>query len=233
MISIILPSRQRPDKALQMAREWSLKSAGLPFEFIISLDNDDPLLGQYAPLANYGEVIVNYNENAVQAINSAALIASGDILMVASDDFSCQDNWVRRIEKACHGKRDFVLKTYDGIQLWLVTLPILDRIYYERFGYIYHPSYQHMYCDTEFSHVSDLLHRLQFRNDILFPHNHHSIQKVKKMDEVTLKAESTVQSGLTNYLKRCRKRFDLPIADLYGISKEGADHKRWMRQHGI
>lgn len=234
MISVILPSRSRAHKAKSVLSDWIVKALA-EVEVIVSVDASDPQAHQYLPFEDIfprTQVLVGDNSNAVQAINAAATEATGDIIMVISDDFSCQDNWVRKIEKAVQGKRDYLLKTFDGIQTYIVTLPIMDRAYYDRFGYIYHPSYQHMFADTEITHVADLIHRLHFRNDLIFQHNHHSVTKIRH-DEVTKKAEATQLSGCANYLKRCRMKFDLQNVDLLNLSKEGHDHKRWLQRHGI
>ena len=88
--------------------------------------------------------IIAKNKNLVDAANNGAKICTGDLPILISDDFDCPENWDLLLLDAIKDKQDFVLKTFDGIQKWIVTLPIMDRIYYEKQGYIYHPEYQHM-----------------------------------------------------------------------------------------
>ena len=232
MISLILPSRSRPGRAIAVARDWIAK-AGDDVELIVSLDEDDPKLDGYLPVMELGDMLVAKNHNAVEAINRAATIAKGDIIVVASDDFECPDQWVRRIEKATFARHDWLLKTYDRIQNYIVTLPIMDREYYNRFGYIYNPVYEHMFCDTELTHVADILGRLLIRNDITFRHNHYSTQKDRSKDAVTLKADQTFDRGAMAYLKRVREKFGLLNVDVKALSNEGRDHLKWLKQHGV
>ena len=204
MISIIHPSRSRPEKSWKTCQEWMSK-AHCDVELIISLDSDDPRLKEYKFPADI--VIVNHNRSAVDAINNAAKIANGDILIVVSDDTECFYGWGKAIEKLTVGKTDWVIKTQDGIQPWLITMPIMDRIYYDRFGYIYHPDYTHCFCDTELTLVADLLQR-KIESNYSFPHAHHSIGRAEK-DYVSERADSTFESGKKVFIGRRSNLFGI------------------------
>lgn len=147
------------------------------------------------------------NRSAVDAINNAAKIAKGDILIVLSDDFDCPDNWGAQIIEATQGKTDWILKTPDGIQDWIITMPIMDRAYYNRFGYVYYPEYLHMFCDTELSCVADLTAR-KIEANIPFQHNHYSTGRGQK-DEVSIKADKTWDQGEKLFIERYKKNFGL------------------------
>lgn len=232
MISLIHPSRQRPDKSWTTTRHW-LESAGSnDVELIVSLDEDDPTLSRYEELYYDGsgaKIIIANNISAISAINRAARYAKGNILIVLSDDFDCPDNWAIKIQKAASGLHDFVIKIDDGIQDWIVTMPIIDRAYYNRFGYIYFPGYKHMFCDTEFTHIADGLGRIHRRHDLFFPHNHYCIGKGIK-DEINIRADKTWNQGKNLYLNRAKEGFGLGI-DPFRISS--INHKKWLRQNLI
>ena len=188
-----------------MAKEtferWTSKAFRLP-EYILSLDHSDPLLSEYdIPCA-----IINDNKNAVQAINKGAEHATGDILIVVSDDFDCPRNWDLKLLEVIDERHDFVLRIKDGLQNYLVTMPIMDRVYYERFGYIYYPEYQHMFCDTELTCVAELLGKLISCN-LPFPHNHYS--STGKKDQVSMKADQTWEQGEGLFRSRVKRNFDL------------------------
>lgn len=193
----------------QTLQNWIKRSINGYFEIILSLDMDDPTLDEYFELFQDVNAIrlVNRNRSAVDAINNAAKVARGNIFIVVSDDFDCPERWDERILQATEGKEDFIIKTQDGIQKWIITMPIMDRAYYNRFGYIYFPEYKHMFCDTEISCVADMLGR-KIDLDILFPHNHYSIGKSIK-DEVSEKADKTWAQGEALFIDRAANNFGL------------------------
>lgn len=238
--SILHPSRGRPEKSFATISNWR-HQAGQDVEVIVSLDDDDPRLEDYykiyARFDGLLPLLVQKNRSAVDAVNKAATIATGNIFVVVSDDFECPRNWANRIYEVTKGRRDFVLKTYDGVQQYIVTLPILDRAYYNRFGYIYNPIYTHMFCDTEFTHIADIKRRLVIRNDITFLHKHHSTLTPAargKLDETTRRAEATFNEGKEVYLSRCREKFGMPRnTDIFTLQPEGLSHIQWLKKHGI
>jgi hypothetical protein len=153
-------------------------------------------------------------------------VATGDIMIVVSDDTDCPYNWVVKILKATDGREDFVLRVNDGIQRWIITMPIIDRKYYNRFGYVYHPEFRHMFVDTHFTHVASLLGRVHWRSDIHFPHDHYSVRKSQK-DEMNERADATWKQGEELYLELFKRGFDLPGVDPWDITDE--KHKAWIR----
>lgn len=208
MISLIHPSRGRPEKSIQTVKKWR-EAAGDYIQVVVSVDTDDPKLEDY----NYyyqanGAYTVNKNRSAVDAINKGAQLAIGDILIVVSDDTECPPNWDSFLLKWLRGKKDFIVKTQDGIQPWIITMPIMDRAYYNRFGYIYHPNYQHMFCDTEMSCVADITGR-KITSNLLFKHNHYSVTK-EAPDAINKKADATWDQGEKLFLERYKRNFDLP-----------------------
>lgn len=198
-------------------------------ELIVSLDADDPMLDSYKRI--YPEVVIHTNRSAVDAVNLAATKATGEIMIVVSDDTECPASWDLVIKRAVAGQSDYVLKTFDGVQQWIVTMPILDRAYYNRFGYIYHPSYRHQFVDTHFTHVADVLKRIIWRNDITFHHAHYSVMR-NRPDKVSQRADSTWNEGKRTYLKMLRKNLGLPKSiDIMNLSRHGRDHLRWIQKN--
>lgn len=208
MISLIHPSRQRPERSFDNAVNW-INRAQCEVELIVSIDSDDKTKFEYAKLYDHfaGKFLVNRNRSAVDAINKAAEVATGDILLVLSDDFDCPEGWGKSLIELTEGKTDWIAKTPDGIQPWMITMPIMDRAYYNRFGYVYYPSYLHMFCDTEISCVADLTGR-RINLDTPFIHNHYSTGKGEK-DAVSNKADRTWEQGEKLFLERLAKKFDL------------------------
>jgi hypothetical protein len=193
--------------AYNTARRW-LRSAECNVEHILSVDQDDKALEDYYRLFKGWNIIVNENRSAVDAINEGAKISQGRILIVISDDFDCPAAWGKQILDTTVGKRDWIMKTPDGIQKRIITLPIMDRSYYNRFGYIYFPEYRHMWADTELTDVAEFTGRL-IRANIPFEHNHYSIGKNGK-DEVSIRADATYEDGKKLYNERKKHNFYLP-----------------------
>lgn len=237
MISLLHPSRQRPGKSLETVKKWvSRASAGVPIEIIVSLDTDDHYRHQY--LKQYdvfkkAKVIFNDNRSAVDAINNAAKVASGDILIVLSDDTDCPNRWDQVILSAVDGRKDYILKVYDGAQQWIVTMPIIDRMYYNRFGYVYYPEFKHMFVDTHFTHVGDALKRIIWRNDITFEHLHYSVGKATK-DDLNLRCDNTWDQGKHLYISLLKQNFNLPHnVNIWNLSEYATTHQAFLEKMNL
>jgi glycosyltransferase involved in cell wall biosynthesis len=215
MISIIHPSRSRPKIASEIASSW-LQNAGCEVEYVLSLDNDDDVAYQYAsgfPFGKKHNVIFNDNKSAIEAINKAAEETHGDIIIQIADDFQCFPNWGIEIEKLMKRQADWILKTQDGIQDWIITLPIMDRIYYERFGYIYHPAYKHAWSDTELTCVAELVDR-KWKSAMMFRHLNGGATKI--VDTVSKKNDATFEEGKALFIDRKKDKFGLKPGDISG-----------------
>lgn len=228
MITIIHASRNRPQLAIATAKKW-IDRIGLPqdeFEYVMSLDSDDPELWNYSnkfPCLNFTRLI-NENKSAVEAINVAAEFYSKhrgkprDFLIVISDDFDCFEGWGSYLISLMQEKKDWILKTYDGIQDWVITLPIMDWDYYNRFGYVYHPDYQHCFCDTEMTCVAELIRRLHTNPaspSNYFYHDHYSTRGLQK-DFLYERNDATFESGKKIFIERKKRNFDIKPANIIG-----------------
>jgi len=229
-ISIIHPSRNRPDQASETAKHWlsNMFSVLNLADYTLSLDTSDSTLNDYKE--NFVEgfnVIISDNHNVVEAANIGAKNCKGDILVLVSDDFECYPDWDIDLINHYTENKNNVLKTNDGLQGWIVTLPIMDREYYESCGYIYYPEYKHMFCDTEMTHKAELEGKLHKRMDLLFKHNHYTQGETKK-DEVNDKANATWEQGEKIYLERVKNCFCIPNVNYLDISD--ADSILWIRR---
>jgi hypothetical protein len=225
-ISIIHPSRQRPQIAVEVANKWLINAKNWQeIEYIVSLDRDDPTVPEYRTafeksammkFLKYPDkrILVSDNITMVQAVNAGAAKATGDLFIVVSDDFDCFPNWDEWLLEQVKGKTDFAVKVPDGYvkDYYLQTLPICDRKYYNRFGYIYNPAYRHMYVDTEASAVAYMLNRMIVIPDEgnpVFRHLHYT-RGLSPKDEVNERNDSSYQVGSQIFFHRLAKDFDLP-----------------------
>lgn len=210
-ISLLCPSRNRPDKMRKTIVKWRENCADIDeVQVILSVDRDDDHLGAYHEIHDLftDGIVVGPNKTAIEAINLAAGVSKGNIMIVVSDDTECFDGWDQAILKVVEGKEDFILKCSDGgTQSWIITMPVMDRKYYKRFGYVYNPSYQHMFADTEITAVADLLGR-KLICDLEFKHLHYSVTGTAK-DAVSEKADATWDQGKALFLERYKNNFGL------------------------
>jgi len=197
-------------------------------EWILSLDKDDPKLSDYLAIpVRVNAKVIRENRSVVDAVNNGAKEAKGNIFIVISDDFVCPYLWDEVLMRYLDGKEDYVAKTQDGTQGWIITLPIMDRKFYERFGYIYNPLYTHMFCDTEMTSVGDLLGKTVKINEV-FEHVHPSTGKVKR-DALNIRNDKTWNQGREVYLTRWKNNFDLKLCDIKGrITDE--EHLKWVQR---
>lgn len=216
MISVIHPSRGRPEQSDDTYNKWMQRADTVP-EYIITLDSDDRLLFDYLNTI-CGRIIIDNNKSAIEAINSAAEYATGNIFVIISDDFDCPEHWDTLLLEALNGKSDFCAKTNDGHQDWLITLPIMDRKYYERFGYVYNPDYKHMFADLEMTSVAWMLGRY-IELPLTFKHNHYSLTG-QQPDAINRKNNATWGQGQMMFKKRLSQNFGIdPVQGLPDLKK--------------
>lgn len=233
-ISIIHASRSRPAQALHTFRQWTnncKESDNL--EYILSVDVSDTPENKIAYSSiDATTVSVGNNNTAIEAFNRGSKMATGDLLIAVSDDFnSVPFHWDDYLRKQLAGKSDFIVKTDDGAQPWIITMPMMDRAYYNRFGYIYNPVYKHLFCDTEMTHVADLLGR-KISLPIRFLHNHYTTGKTPK-DAINIKNDATWAQGEAEYLKGMINNFGLPDHEIKGSLNCDMGHINWLKSKGI
>lgn len=222
-ITIIHPSRNRSNKCIETAKRWIEQSSKkFKIRYILSVDSDDcqlPIYNSITELNRNGEdkifdILIGNNRTAIQAINSAAKYCENDnvndLIIVVSDDFDCFIDWDIYLMSNLSDREDFIVKTSDGIQDWLITLPIMDRKYYKRFGYVYYPEYLHLFCDTEMTSVADILGRKIDLTSTQFVFKHiHYITGLCQKDEINEKNDLTWAQGEELYNSRKAKNFYL------------------------
>lgn len=195
-IHIVHASRGRYKQALNTYNNWISKldiKNGDSYTFAIESDQSDYFV--------FPHIITN-SKTAIEAFNICCLVIndrfkSSDIIIALSDDFPIPCD-LELIRINCDS--DKLLKTFDTIQTWIVTLPIMGVEYYRYRGYIYPSQYLHMYSDTHITHEADIDDKLIIRNDIIIPHHHYSIGKSDK-DELNDRNDKTYQQGFYEYIK--------------------------------
>lgn len=209
-ISIIHPSRSRPREAEKAIKLWLDNAKDKSqIQYILSVDKDDRELIGYKRIAGaYGVTVhIAMNKSAIEAINRATSKSEGNLIIVVSDDFLCEKDWDEKLLTELEGKEDYLVKTVDCIQPTLITLPVMDRAYYNRFGYVYEPGYIHMFCDEEMTTVGYMLGKV-IKSDIVFEHIHYSTGKFQK-DSISTKNDKTWNQGKKYFQERLKTNFGI------------------------
>jgi len=184
-ILIKFPVRERVEKFFKtLEAYYKMCSDEEYIQFMINLDVDDlsmnnaQVLGRLNKYKNL-RVCLSDNKNKIEAINANFQEMSKmdfDIILLASDDMipivKGYDKIISDEMENNFPDNDGVLWFFDGHKKDLNTLSILGRRYFERFGYIYHPSYSSLCCDNEFMEVSKVLKKQVFIDKCIIEHKH-------------------------------------------------------------
>jgi hypothetical protein len=178
------PTRGRPDKFFTVLDRYyyGAKRKDLT-SFLITCDKDDLTMNNDSVRErlqkNYKNMVVVFgNSNSkIEAVNNDMNLAPEyDIILLASDDMVPEekgyDEVIRNKMKELYPDTDGVLWFFDGYRRDFNTLCILGKKYYERFGYIYHPSYKSFWCDNEFTDVANTLKKQTFIDKVIIRHIH-------------------------------------------------------------
>jgi len=211
MISLIHPSRGRAKKPHANTIE-RIRKAGCDVECIVSIDADDPTWNEYVKTYYPYTVNINNNKSVVEATNVAAKRAKGDILVYLSDDFKCPDNWGVKITSEFVGvKKPKLLKVDDCLQRFSVpvlTIPIMNRLLYDRLGYFWHPEYRSMFVDEDLYWTATKLGALKMAPQLKFQHEHVSIGKAEN-DETYRRSAANWDQGKKLFAQRKAMNFPL------------------------
>lgn len=212
-ITCIHPSRGRPEQAYQTAKKW-IARAGIEIRYFICVDNDDTTANYLRELTHHLPLstLSAQNRTAIQAINYGVNYVfknyDTDIAIVVSDDTDCPQNWTVDLLANLEGKPDFCAKVDDGLQPTLVTMPIMDRIYYERYGYIYQNDYSHMFADQELTAVAIMTGKY-IKLPLAFPHLHYTTGS-NQFDDINAKNNATWSQGEALFNQRLAFNFGIP-----------------------
>ena len=180
---IKFPSRSRPARFMETFGLYkNLLSGQHDVQFVLSFDSDDISMnnkGMHNWLSRQGDNVKWFygsSDSKISAVN--ADMNRGwdyDVLLLASDDMipikAGYDDIIMRDMTTHFPNFDGVLHYNDGRKgAALNTLCIMGKKYYDRFGYIYHPSYRSVFCDNEFTDVSKALNKAVYIDHIIIQH---------------------------------------------------------------
>jgi len=214
MISLIHPSRGRPEKSVRNVIDWHTR-AGAEIEIIVSIDSSDKSDYQYSynqlvRTVTKSTLIVNDNTSVVEATNVAAKQSKGDILVYLSDDFTCFPLWGRKLEEEfAKYSGPTLIKVDDCLQKFnvpVLTIPIMNRELYNKLGYFFHPDFKSMFCDEHLYWKTMQLGALKFAPHLKFEHCHVSVGKAPD-DETYRRSAANWEQGKAMFAKHKRAGF--------------------------
>lgn len=223
-------TRSRPQKFFSCLENIINTVESDNYQILVSADEDDETMAwdkikdRYDLILNsvdgdVNRVITHHgkSKNKIEAINrDFEYIRTWDILINTSDDMNFVrkgfDNIIRKDMTEQFPDLDGFLHYNDGNQRDRVaTMSIMGRKYYERFNYIYHPSYESLFCDEEATEVAKRLGRHRYMGDIpLFKHLHPA-WGLGEYDEQYQRTESRKVwiADENNFIERKARNFDL------------------------
>ena len=217
---IKFPSRSRPGRFMETFNLYKNMLSGMhDVQFVLSFDEDDVTMNNNAMhnwLDRQGDNVKWFygsSDSKISAVN--ADMNRGwdyDVLLLASDDMipikAGYDDTIVRDMAVTYSDFDGVLHYNDGRKGEVLnTLCIMGKKYYDRFGYISHPSYKSVFCDNEFTDVSRILHKAVYIDNVIIKHYWIDIG----VDALYIRNEniSFYNSDGQNYMTRRERNFDL------------------------
>jgi len=184
-ILLKFPTRSRPALFKSTMQTYIDRSVTNPL-IVVSIDHDDPTMNN-RPMTDWMEergiqYHIGRSRTKIQAINANIPSEGWDILVLGSDDhIPVIEKWDLVVMHAF----DTMAPNAEPCQLWfkdirqeamnkgeqVCFMPVMNRACYNLDGYIYHPSYESLWCDNEQTEVNTqrgILHRIDmevFRNE--------------------------------------------------------------------
>lgn len=213
MILVNFASRSRPSKFHDCLQ--NIAECFTNYFVLAKIDRNDPTIREYLSTA-YPEVIfdIGHSKSKVEAINTGIPQAyPWDILVNTSDDIKWRVGAGDEIRKQMepdtflHFPEPYAdsqagKKRSDTISV----VSIMDRVYYDRFGYVYNPKYFSLCCDNEATEVARMIKRYKFVNKVIFEHLHPAAGKGQK-DELLRYTESFFQQDKATLLERRKNKY--------------------------
>lgn len=189
MISVLVPSRGRPDRFGQMRESLYGTALGDP-ELVLVLDGDDPMKDHYP--SDVHTVFVPPDSMKQSALwNVAWDNATGDFAMMGADDMLFKTlGWDSKVEKAFELWPDRIGMVYTaGGFEDRPEFPIVSRQWTDIVGYFTPPHFCSWFADRWLWEIAATIGRRQFVEDVQMRHLHpdHGDAEV---DETYLKAKA-------------------------------------------
>lgn len=209
MISILLPSRNRPNELLTMYNS-ALKTADNKIEFCVYIDDDDD---SYKKIDPNIKLIKGPRITLSQAWQETYKVSSGDVLMVGGDDLIFRNKgWDTALQnRRKHFKDDIAMFFFDD-GFWgakFSSHPFLTRKWVELSGFFVPPYFVSDYNDLWIDEVATKINRKIYIPGFLIEHMHPNFGKslIDETHKDRLQREKNEETNPQNiYLKTITER---------------------------
>lgn len=198
LILVKFPSRSRPARFLEVLKEWVRLADDLSqVHFLFSFDMDDDTMWdidtELEPLGISYTRFFRESKSKVHAINRDIedVDVPWTILLVISDDMRCKvQGWDTMVRALAKDHPDSLIWFTDGKQKDIITIPLMDRAYYDRDGFVYDPRFTSVFCDNLQTDLARNRGRLVFIDAVLADHRHPANYTDVKKDALYAKNET-------------------------------------------
>ena len=218
-------TRSRPE-LFKRGLESIINNCTGKYHILVSIDEDDESMNNekmltYIYSSLHTSVKRGVSKNKIDAINRdvndfTERMYDWDILVNMSDDMVFTQKGFDDDIRGCMSfygaliNLDQCLHFPDGNRSDLITMAIMGRAYYDRFGYIYHPDYKSLYCDNEMTDVAKTLNCYRYCDLQIFEHLHPAYSRHGAIFDAQYQhTESFMNEDRMTYLKRKSINFGL------------------------
>jgi hypothetical protein len=217
------PSRGRPDRFFKSLDSiYNNCSDKEHFHVSCTLDSDDHQMNNESvvnKIFSYPNISIAWgtSDSKIHAINRDIPDIDWDILICMSDDMLFTTygfDVMISVDMMTHfPEMDGLLHYPDqDAKEFLATMYIAGRKFYERFGYIYHPSYKSLWCDNEIMDVAKMLGKYKYCGYQINVHLNPAYQHNNMpRDEMFNRQQSDWPVDEKNYQERKARNFDLGL----------------------
>jgi hypothetical protein len=184
----------------------------------VSMNNKDTIMKLTEYVQKYPNKIIvkfGFSKSKVDAINRDVNdikdVFNFDIIVNFSDDMEfiqhSFDEVIRNKFYVNYPDTDGNIYFNDGFTGdRLCTMSIIGRKYYDKYNYIYHPSYHSLWCDNEYTEVAKRNQKMLYFHENIYRHNHPS-NIGGFIDELLIKTESFSDIDRQNFENRLKNNF--------------------------
>jgi glycosyltransferase involved in cell wall biosynthesis len=185
LVSVIMPTRERPEQALRCIERLLQTSVGYDVEAIVVADGDDTT-GDVIARAGVARVIMPPERlSAPRCWNLGAAAATGDVLVLAADDLWWFHGWIGEMTEWMaafpngDGMIGFNDLAQDGNKL-ATHYAVSRRFAVEQFGgVLVCPQYRHYFIDNEATARGMRAGRYRWAQNSVVEHRHPAWRKAK------------------------------------------------------
>ena len=224
------PTRSRATQFVNVLNQYvSLANRPDLLGVCVSCDLDDtsmvnPLVQQSIKNITHriawSDIYYGTSTNKIEAVNADITNVpwNWDIVVLVSDDMVPQvkgyDDVLRSHMLANFADTDGILWVNDGTQgNNLNTISIMGRKMFDSFGYLYHPAYKSLFCDTEFTDLckGPLASKCTYIPYMLIKHEHPGTGFPQRNDALYMRNNTFWYEDLMTYISRKNYEYDWTI----------------------